>query len=640
MKITHYSKITLEGFQSAGKPLVFNLDNVGLNLIKGINGVGKTTIFNAIMWCEYGYNMKKSVATWEEYRTENFRGTRVVLERTDGDFDYMIARHLSFKGTTKGLSGGDKLMIFKKPADDPKFEDRHLMGDGLHKADMQQMIEEQLGMDSRTFLNSIIFGQKMASFVKTDNKDKRALFDQLFNVAFVDEARLSAKEEESRLNTSISTMDTKLDGFEEKKTALETKITEQQSVLDDFDTTKKARIKTAENARNDVAGKKSTVDTEVTNLKKEVAKYDLTKLEKINKELEKDKPSKKVLQADADAKSDEVDELNSEITKSKNKQTKLETDLKLVDTNCPSCLQSLPADKINATKKSISDQIKAEETIQKIHTAKLPAAEKALKDADAALKIVVDRIAVNEKEALKYSGDQTKATEASTNLKNKEARAAELVTELATSEKSLKDEKDAKKPKVDIDTTKEELVELEASIDATQDDRDEKQTRLTKVQWWITKGFGSSGLKAFVFNAMLAQLNAFTHKYASRLGFRIEFSIDTTKASKPFQTLIFKGDSVKDYEDLSGGQQQRVDIVVAFAMHDLISINSNINILVMDELFEGLDNEGVEAAFELIREKSDTKSVYLITHVDFIDTLNSRSVTFDLDEDSNTYIKN
>ena len=111
------------------------------------------------------------------------------------------------------------------------------------------------------------------------------------------------------------------------------------------------------------------------------------------------------------------------------------------------------------------------------------------------------------------------------------------------------------------------------------------------------------------------------------------------KASKPFQTFVYKGDSVKDYDDLSGGQKLRVDICIAFAMHDLITESSNINILVMDEVFEGLDNEGIEIVFELIRGKSETKSVYLITHSDLIDSLNSRSFTFALDSNENTYLK-
>ena len=639
MKIVHYTKITIEGFQSICKPLTFKLDNVGLNLIKGVNGSGKSTVFNAILWCEYGANMKKSVASWDDVRTDTFRGTRVVLERTDGEFDYMTVRHLAFKGTTKGLSGGDKLMLFKKSVDEPKFEDKHLVGDGLHKADMQAMIEDQLGMDSRTFLSSIIFGQRMASFVETDNKDKRALFEQLFNVAFVEDARLIAKEEETRISTEIGNLETKVEGFETTMGSLQEKLEEQQQVLNDFDTTKKERVKTAEDALTAVKGKKTTLGKEIKYYEEQVAKYDLTKVEALDASIASDEATLKVLKQSRKEAEELVSDIKDEITKSEKKQKEFEKQLGEVDTKCPSCLQDLPADKVDGVKKNISDNIKKEKEVQKTQSGKLKPAEKAFTEADKKYSEVEKRLADTKKEAEKFSTDKTEAATAAANLKNKKDRLVEVEKEIKDAEASLDKEKKAEKPKIDLQATQDAIQELNESMETVEADLTAKNARLKKVQWWITKGFGASGLKAFVFNAMLAQLNAFSHRYSARLGFRVEFSVDMSKASKPFQTLIFKGDSVKDYEDLSGGQKQRVDIVIAFAMHDLISFNSNINILVMDELFEGLDNEGVEAAFELIREKAETKSVYLITHADFVDTLNSRSVTFDLDEEGSTYVK-
>ena len=115
---------------------------------------------------------------------------------------------------------------------------------------------------------------------------------------------------------------------------------------------------------------------------------------------------------------------------------------------------------------------------------------------------------------------------------------------------------------------------------------------LEKVTWWLTKGFGSGGIKAFVFNAMLSKLNAYVEKYASRLGVYVKFSVNLTKASKPFTTTCYKDGNEIDYKELSGGEKQRIDVALAFAMHDLIGHTAKTNLLIMDEFMENLDASG------------------------------------------------
>jgi len=76
-------------------------------------------------------------------------------------------------------------------------------------------------------------------------------------------------------------------------------------------------------------------------------------------------------------------------------------------------------------------------------------------------------------------------------------------------------------------------------------------------------------------------------------------------------------------------------------MHDLISYNSNINVLIMDEVFEGLDESGEAAVFDLIRMKADEgKAIYIITHSPHIDSLYSTTVEIEVDDMGRTLIKN
>ena len=75
-------------------------------------------------------------------------------------------------------------------------------------------------------------------------------------------------------------------------------------------------------------------------------------------------------------------------------------------------------------------------------------------------------------------------------------------------------------------------------------------------------------------------------------------------------------------------------------MYDLISMNAETNILIMDEVFEGLDEEGEAGVMDLIRGKADEgKSVYVITHSAVLDGLYANIITLGY-ENGNTYLIN
>jgi len=193
---------------------------------------------------------------------------------------------------------------------------------------------------------------------------------------------------------------------------------------------------------------------------------------------------------------------------------------------------------------------------------------------------------------------------------------------------------------VGADTNKlEALIEkLEKAVIALQIKKEALDNEYGRYSWWMSKGLGASGIKAYVFSAMLAQINQQTEKYSERLGMRIRFSVDLSKVSKPFTTTCFKGEHEIMYEELSGGQKQRIDIVMALALHDVISVGCNVNIIVFDEAFEGLDEEGRSAIMELIRSKAEKKTAFLISHADILDSLGAKTITVAQDAVENTII--
>ena len=73
----------------------------------------------------------------------------------------------------------------------------------------------------------------------------------------------------------------------------------------------------------------------------------------------------------------------------------------------------------------------------------------------------------------------------------------------------------------------------------------------------------------------------------------------------------------KSFESLSGGEKQKVDIVLQFAIRDMMSkyLNFSSNILCLDEIFDNLDSKSTTSVLNLISNKlSDVESLFIISH--------------------------
>lgn len=72
----------------------------------------------------------------------------------------------------------------------------------------------------------------------------------------------------------------------------------------------------------------------------------------------------------------------------------------------------------------------------------------------------------------------------------------------------------------------------------------------------------------------------------------------------------------KSYESLSGGEKQKIDIIIQFSLRDMLCkyLNFESNILVIDECFDNLDQGGCQQIINLITNKLNVEAIYIITH--------------------------
>jgi DNA repair exonuclease SbcCD ATPase subunit len=163
------------------------------------------------------------------------------------------------------------------------------------------------------------------------------------------------------------------------------------------------------------------------------------------------------------------------------------------------------------------------------------------------------------------------------------------------------------KQQEELETKKLQIQETELKIDGLSKD-------IQLHDWLIKDPLSNKGLKAYIFNNMLDGVNNEAQKYSKRLGYHINFRIDLDSGNKKFETTIYEDNEERSYNDLSGGQQQLVIICTVFAIHDVYAKARQINILLMDEIFESLDSANIEKVSELIELKAQDMSLHLMTH--------------------------
>jgi DNA repair exonuclease SbcCD ATPase subunit len=117
-----------------------------------------------------------------------------------------------------------------------------------------------------------------------------------------------------------------------------------------------------------------------------------------------------------------------------------------------------------------------------------------------------------------------------------------------------------------------------------------------------------------MFAQMIELINDRLADYAQFLNFQPVFHIDLETGLKNFEIIVFQYEHQRPYVDLSGGEKQLVDVCLAFAIHDVVMMEQNTNLLVMDEVFESLDSENIELVTRLLEMKAQDLSLHLITH--------------------------
>jgi len=165
-----------------------------------------------------------------------------------------------------------------------------------------------------------------------------------------------------------------------------------------------------------------------------------------------------------------------------------------------------------------------------------------------------------------------------------------------------------------------------AKIQEAHDVKQEYNSKYEIMRFW-EKAFSESGIVKYIIKNVLDHFNSKVNFYLSHLS-QGKFFIEFDESLKETITHNKKG---IHYISLSGGEKRKVSLSVMLGLQELLKISHNqkTNIMFFDEVAENLDQEGLDGLYILLSELKKEKSLFVITHNNYLKSLmdNSKTLT-------------
>jgi len=174
-----------------------------------------------------------------------------------------------------------------------------------------------------------------------------------------------------------------------------------------------------------------------------------------------------------------------------------------------------------------------------------------------------------------------------------------------------------------IKANKKAIKRHKRDINKLNDDIAVLNDELENYEFWEV-AFGNKGFKTHLINKTLGMVEGYTNYFLKKFKTSLRIRIDGFKENRDgtiqerITTHILRnGEDAGVYGKFSGGERRRIDICGVLAMRQIIYGNlradQGINLLGMDELFEGLDDNGQSEILSMLEEINCP--VFITTHL-------------------------
>jgi len=549
-----------------------DLRGEGLTLIEGDNGVGKTSMLDAVSWCLFGKTIRKikdDNVVNRKYKAD----TEVITTLKKGSYVYTIKRY------RKHHEFGNRLMYMKKGT---ITRDIRTIEEGTVDLTQAKLLRD-LDIDFDLFRCTVLFGQEdQFNFVSETNAEQKKILSKIMRVDFkkyLDNTKAANKEAETRLTE----IDKKLAVLRSHEGDPDEQWAEAMSEWDQKHTERLGDIR-----------------KEIADLKSELAKVEA-------RVQDHDVAGLKDLQVRVKEKLAELDEIDYDVGGAKALVTQLETEIarhsKLQKAGrCPTCEAPVAGDKCQREIAKLTKMLEVAK--QGVETAVRQTSE-----------LKAKRQKFQEKaEAIK---DKLRAAS------DDETELRELNEAIGEARGRLKEEKEEVNPFIKvIAEAKAKQKEIKAKYKQLETEQAEIRDRVPYLDFW-SKAFGDDGIKSFIFDLICATLTEKANEYLNVLtGGDIQVSFDTQKKLKTgelrekFDCQVILDGEAMPYENYSGGQKTRISLAVDMALSDLMSdqYGSKFNIVAFDEQTTYMNEKGRRGFMNLLTKVAEKRGVYVVDH--------------------------
>lgn len=555
-----FTKLIFRGFMSYKDRQEVPLSSQGMIHVEGVNKdeggsnrSGKSAIIEPLAWCLFNQTIRKVKNDSVVHRFAKKRGCYAEVHFRSADIPYRICRYQNHPKHGNGL----RLWIAGKEK-----------GTFRHKDDTQRRIESILGCDFNSFSNSVIFGGARPFAALSDAEQKKVL-ESFLKFEQFDLALRYTKEQASRVEETLTTK-------RERVAELLGTVKSYSSSLKSLRDSAEEWVSSRSEARRDVFRQLKRLDAiKLAKVSQNVCKRLAHKLEKVQEAAQKQ--NAKYLFCE-----NQVLEAKKVLENRK---------CLLGEQACPTCGQDVKKHSLESVLKHYSDELLLLQKRSKKHTKKLLLLQKEEAEARSRLERAQD-----------------KQTEYTSKLEKVERLRAGLLEQL----KQLQGEH----PLVaDIEKLAIKYSRAMSKLAATQATEQQLQSHLKDLQFWIT-GFGNQGVKALIVRQALPAMNAKLKEFSQEIfngAAQLRFSPNkTTKRGEDRElfNLSYESKFGSDtYLGESAGGRKRVDICILLVFSWLSKI---CNLLLVDELLDGLDDAGKESVLRILSELRGT--VLCISH--------------------------
>ena len=593
----HFKNITLHNFLSFVHATL-RLDRPGYTLIQGknnnpidnaySNGSGKSALLEAIAWALTGETIRGSKDVLRITAHEKNNSCYVLLNFIVDNNEYEIYRQSNPSKLTLKVNGAD------------------ISGKGIRDTD--KILKEYLPSLTTSLLGSvIILGQGLPQrFSNNTPSGRKEVLEQLSNSdVMITDLKLRISNRKKELEDQIRVVEdnilkhtTQKEMFETELNSLEDKIKNLPNIEDlkielDKSTSEYLGYQLDLNESSDLL---NYYKNDLQNIDNDIKTNNIqltNKINEVSKPFDNELANLTKLKISIET---EIKVLKSEINKLKN-----------IKDICPTCGQKLPGVEKPSTVIQEQQLLKLQEdlatVISRCNDINDKKSFKILEVKQEFEKDIADLNDRSKTESVHIKELEEKILQINKHLNELQKINIELD---ATIKNYQKNEVELKEKVI---TTRQSIETLTSKILYNNNDKDNllnHLTIITKMNNVVSRDF-----RGYLLTSVIDFINRKAKEYSQEVfeTDRINFCLDGNNISISYDN--------KEYENLSGGEKQKVDLIVQFAIRDMLCkyLNFSSNIIAVDELFDNLDSIGCEKVLNLISNRlNDVETIYIVTH--------------------------